>query len=265
MRVRVRLLSLVLLTIVLAAPAVHAQARIVVPPPSRSPTLPTASPLSRLHPTLAYPAFVASILAGDAGAAAALSAVSGIDPAALPLVPLAVDPGDGAAEGPLSARLSDPQEALLGCGAWWGTSCDRHGIDLYNAELGVLFQSFASIPGSMPGFPDEMAALSWNFQLLLMVLSTGGGQVDPQDPYAPARCSFVRPELCSSVAAFYRVITPPRAAGNRRFGRRDFVWHDTTKKTGCLPPARGLGRLASPVNVGGGGKIGRRVGRCPAR
>jgi hypothetical protein len=75
------------------------------------------------------------------------------------LVPLNVDPGDGPPPmggsplffcnpwGPLnpaclSERLTDAQEALLGCGPLYGTNCDVHGVDFFNAEASVLFQWF---------------------------------------------------------------------------------------------------------------------------
>ena len=55
--------------------------------------------------------------------------------------------------GSLSARLTDQQEALLGCGPLYRTSCDLDGIDLMNAEASALFQSF-------PGF--EGTAFEWD-------------------------------------------------------------------------------------------------------
>ncbi len=70
-----------------------------------------------------------------------------------PSVPLNHDSGDGAGAGifvtsSLSYVLSDQQEALLGCGAFWQTNCDTNGIDLLNAELSVLAQSFPGFPGT---------------------------------------------------------------------------------------------------------------------
>jgi hypothetical protein len=40
----------------------------------------------------------------------------------------------------LSTYLTDEQEALLGCGPFYGNSCDKHGIDVFNAEFSVLTQ-----------------------------------------------------------------------------------------------------------------------------
>jgi len=63
------------------------------------------------------------------------------------MVELNKDPGDGTgggffkAEG-LGAYLTDQQEALLGCGPFYGTDCDEQGIDLFNAEASVLIQAF---------------------------------------------------------------------------------------------------------------------------
>ena len=92
----------------------------------------------------------------------------------LPLVPIRLDPGDAdnalgfatlAAYDPtltnqeifiwvawantgLAPFLSDEQEALLGCGEYWGTDCDLHGFDLFNAEASVILQSFPGFEGS---------------------------------------------------------------------------------------------------------------------
>jgi hypothetical protein len=94
----------------------------------------------------------------------------------MPLVPLVVDPGDslapaiedawfaqrviargGAVPDPLwnlwrsvgiAGRLDDEQEALIGCGRFWGTHCDVDGFDLFNAEASVLFQSWPGFEGT---------------------------------------------------------------------------------------------------------------------
>jgi hypothetical protein len=48
----------------------------------------------------------------------------------------------------LGNRLSDEQEALLGCGPFFQTDCDLDGIDLLNAEMSALIQSFPGFPGT---------------------------------------------------------------------------------------------------------------------
>lgn len=50
----------------------------------------------------------------------------------------------------LTYYLSQEQQALLGCGPFYGTSCDIQGIDLFNAEASVLLQAF---PQFEPGGP----------------------------------------------------------------------------------------------------------------
>ena len=82
----------------------------------------------------------------------------------IPVVPLnARDPrtGEGAVTTSLvltlgtglARSLTPEQQALLGCGAFFGTSCDDHGLDLLNAEASALLQSFPGIEGtSMFGF-----------------------------------------------------------------------------------------------------------------
>jgi hypothetical protein len=84
---------------------------------------------------------------------------------ATPLVNLNSDVNDGAIASPyppgtgviqgalwygdaLQPNLTDAQQALLGCGAFFSTQCDLHGIDLLNAEASALFQAFPWIEGT---------------------------------------------------------------------------------------------------------------------
>ncbi len=94
------------------------------------------------------------------------------------LVPLSMDPGDG---GPLTAAdippellepsvtfwtftglqpyLTDEQEALLGCGPFYGTQCDLSGIDLMNLEASASMQSWSIFDGTFgPGTWDTTDA-----------------------------------------------------------------------------------------------------------
>ncbi|MAE93579.1 MAG: hypothetical protein CL910_02865 [Deltaproteobacteria bacterium] len=94
--------------------------------------------------------------------------IQGFGPSAgdrTPLVPLSVDPGDGGVlvvppefaadlgvlvwlSTALQPVLTDEQEALLGCGVFFGTQCDIAGIDLFNAEASAIMQSFVGFDGS---------------------------------------------------------------------------------------------------------------------
>jgi hypothetical protein len=83
------------------------------------------------------------------------------------------------------------------------------------------------------GFQSEMATLSWNAVMALVALSQSdgmpsGGEFDPTEPYRTDGCSFNRPFLCSNMQSVFQVAgvqrNPLSAAGNGRFGRRDFVW-----------------------------------------
>jgi hypothetical protein len=77
---------------------------------------------------------------------------------------------------------------------------------------------------------SEMAALSWNFQMLVVFqddaflrnLRKGG------TPYDAGVCSFVTPQLCPNVQGLLRLMGVERpvvqAGGNAGFGRRDFEW-----------------------------------------
>jgi hypothetical protein len=62
--------------------------------------------------------------------------------------------------GSLSARLSDAQEALIGCGRFYETSCDLDGIDLMNAEASALFQSFPGFEGTFGDWDTTDASLA---------------------------------------------------------------------------------------------------------
>jgi len=63
-------------------------------------------------------------------------------PATAPtLVPLNPAPGKVAGNG-LNSVLTTQQQALLGCGPFYGTNCQVQGIDLFNTEASVLVQSF---------------------------------------------------------------------------------------------------------------------------
>jgi hypothetical protein len=62
--------------------------------------------------------------------------------------------------GSLSEKLTDQQEALLGCGAFYDTSCDLDGLDLLNAEASALYQSFPDVAGTFNGNPADQRR--WN-------------------------------------------------------------------------------------------------------
>jgi hypothetical protein len=219
-------------------------------------------------------------------------------------VVLNTDPADGPGTvlGGVSSRLTAQQEALLGCGPFYGqsaTGCDDLGIDLLNAEASALIQSFVGFQGAggvgwltndasvaqpgtigfaggpvctrhmngvtyvLPGcrgpgdagydpaidgtntgltnlagqpFRSEMAALSFNFQNLLVAFSSpavpGQPQINEFDSTQPLRtngCSYAAPQFCSNVQAIFAIVGSQRnsvlAGGNGTYGRTDFVWH----------------------------------------
>jgi len=299
----------------------------------------SASPAS---PPIGSVSEVLGWLMGGSPESAALVGAALLGGVVPPIVPLNQGPDDGPGEGfaqfslTPGNTLSDEQEALLGCGRFWGTSCDvstpdRYGgVDLLNADLSVLAQSWIGAPGThgdwnaadptlvqpgtlgfegspagrftqngrgytIPGarspfpteldldpagwnatqdgcvrasdpgcagqhdllhpytgafFKTELAAFSWNFELLLVALSGLGkpngvkcptGQADMSNCRAideflntePLRldgCSFSKPQLCSNVQALYAVAHTTRktvrAGGNGRYGRMQFDWHD---------------------------------------
>lgn len=67
--------------------------------------------------------------------------------------------GSGPA-GSLSATLSDQQEALLGCGVFYGTNCHTQGIDLLNLEASALLQSFPGIEGTSGNWDPTDASVA---------------------------------------------------------------------------------------------------------
>lgn len=133
--------------------------------------------------------FVANALAGNLLASRVLG-VAYTNDVALPLVRLNSDPCDAflasggadctTTQGPrgvptfgassLNDVLTDEQEALLGCGPFWGTDCETDGIDLLNAEASVLLQSW-------PGFEGTVAGARWvNGQMVVLPGARGLGQ-----------------------------------------------------------------------------------------
>ncbi len=217
----------------------------------------------------------------------------------VPLVPLYSDPADSlvpAKRDPAdwflpanpnpTETLSDEQQALLGCGPFWGIDCATDGIDISNADASVLMQSWdafespfvagtvppgvirvpgARSPGDMIAFADiprtggfgatadlpsnalllpyggntfldEMAALSFNFQNLLVAFSapvapkgepSGSSDYDPTDPFsrAPSQCSFAQPQYCASVSAFFSLATTAQPLDDDPDGSRlHWIW-----------------------------------------
>jgi hypothetical protein len=107
----------------------------------------------------------------------------------------------------------------------------------------VIPAAFGASAGQQ--FRSEMAALSFNFQLLAAALSSPPDanndldadgpsepdEFDPTDPYSvdPGQCSWAQPQFCSVVTSFFSIVgqqrNAVRAGGVGDFGRTDFVWH----------------------------------------
>jgi hypothetical protein len=80
----------------------------------------------------------------------------------------------------LSATLSPEQEALLGCGPFWGTNCDRSGIDLLNMEGSVVLQAFAGASGTLAAVDLKRRGISPEGTAIIDPIT---GQVAPfRDP-----------------------------------------------------------------------------------
>jgi hypothetical protein len=99
---------------------------------------------------------------GGSSTGATIAALIAFQSAAVPvpLVELNHDPADGPPAGApippgfrpttLSSYLTQQQMALLGCGPFYNTNCDKNGIDLFNAEASVLLQSFPQFEPNGP-------------------------------------------------------------------------------------------------------------------
>ena len=82
-----------------------------------------------------------------------------VDPTITPpwLATLNQDPDDGGGLG-ISGVLTAQQEALLGCGPYYGQPCvapgrQLQGMDLFNAEASALFQAFPMFEKNAAGQP----------------------------------------------------------------------------------------------------------------
>ncbi|HXV77294.1 MAG TPA: hypothetical protein VD788_13330, partial [Candidatus Polarisedimenticolaceae bacterium] len=94
------------------------------------------------------------------------------------------------------------------------------------------------LAGTAQIFKNELAAVSWNFAMGLVVTSActsdeGRGSdpecFDPEHPWVLDKCSFNQPQFCKKIKEFFELggvqRNTLRAAGNPRFGRRTFLWH----------------------------------------
>jgi hypothetical protein len=186
-------------------------------------------------------AVVVWVALSGAPAAASVSAVMPTYPyITYPYVLLNTDPGD--LEGPVGE-----QDVVFHCDPAWGPDeCPIEGLDLRNVEASVLLQMFPGLrdtardilvnglpprpsPCPQPGqvgycpptgvyYPDpslpfttEMAALSWNFMMLLIMQQApvdpgnpAPDELDTNDPTStqPQQCSYVQPQFCASVIDF---------------------------------------------------------------
>ena len=55
---------------------------------------------------------------------------------------------NGGADPTMNSTLTQQQKALLGCGEFYGTNCEINGVDLMNAEVSALMQSWVGIEGT---------------------------------------------------------------------------------------------------------------------
>ncbi len=94
------------------------------------------------------------------------------------------------------------------------------------------------LAGTAQIFQNELAAVSWNFAMGLVVISACSDEegrasnpecFDPEHPWVLNKCSFNQPQFCKKVKEFFDLggvqRNTLRAAGNGRFGRRTFLWH----------------------------------------
>jgi hypothetical protein len=155
----------------------------------------------------------------------------------IPLIPIHSDPNEA-----LGVYLTDEQQALLGCGPYYGTVCDATAFFLPGVRSNGRFgrRDFVWIGGDPDdgffysrdvdprtgrprigtpvapfvwldpegGFQSEMAVLSWNAIMALVAASQSEGEptestLDPSDPYRRDGCSFAAPHFCVGVGGFF--------------------------------------------------------------
>ncbi len=139
------------------------------------------------------------------------------------------DPGyDPAVDGPNPATTS--------IGYPGGIAAGPYVVPVPGSIAASAIQGTQGHPFTKQTWRSEMAALSWNFEMLLVAFSdriTVPGSdprlgFDPERPYRTDGCSYVLPQLCSAVQALWAITGLTRntlnAGGNSMFGRRDFVW-----------------------------------------
>ena len=99
----------------------------------------------------------------------------------------------------LARYLTDEQEALLGCGRFWGTDCDVDGFDIFNGEASVLFQSWPGFEGTEGGVWLTNDSSRWQ----------------------PGTVGFVGGPICTRYEAGRGLHAPrlPRRSGCRGFNR----------------------------------------------
>jgi hypothetical protein len=140
---------------------------------------------------------------------------------------------EGFSGGPVCTRHEGGQSFIL-------PGCRGPGDPGYDPDVdGTNTNLFHPLIPSFQTFRSEMAALSFNAVMGLVALSTPDtsdgdptptlSEFDSANPMRRDGCSFVVPHLCGNVSAFDTITgvqrNNVRAAGNGRFGRRDFLWH----------------------------------------
>jgi len=120
-------------------------------------------------------------------------------------VPIAAD--DSAAFRPLPAAPSPLDEALLGCGSAYGTSCEDDGTDLRFADASVLNQRSPGLEAPLPDGGDSLVleTAAWNW-FARQALAAG---IEPGEGDA-AGCTFETPEGCDALG-----VEPQRFAARR--------------------------------------------------
>jgi len=108
-----------------------------------------------------------------------------------------------------------------------------------SASGGIADRDYDSefLAGTAQIFKNELAAVSWNFAMGLVVISActteKGRKSDPEcfdseHPWVLDKCSYNQPQFCKKVKEFFDLggvlRNTLRAAGNSRFGRRTFLW-----------------------------------------
>jgi len=166
----------------------------------------------------------------------------------LNLSPSPQTPGQGIfGANSLNVTLTTPQQALLGCGPFYHTVCDTQGIDLFNTEASVIFQTW---PGNNPG--DAVATRFLDGRIFILPGARGPGDpgYNPLVDGCPAKtasgpCATAANLINPLTGAPFRSVMAALSYNALQFLTALDI--STMLPLGVLPPGCNLATASNPV------------------